>query len=237
MKSITKKILLTIAIILSVSLITSFTTPSSVSADCRYMLGFTSWDCGVGEITNEEQLKSSIWTIVANVATDVTVAASYLVLGFVIYGGYLYIFSGGEPGKTASGKKTLTHAFIGLAIVLLTNVIMSTIRYVLIRGGDFSNCASSNCVDPSTLISQTIQWVIGVAGVISAIFIIYGGISYMMSAGDPSKLQKAKQIITYALIGLAVVALSELITLFVSNTIHNAASTTIKEVYEIKKIS
>ena len=191
--------------------------------DCPDFLGLTSWDCGLTKIDNENSLKSSIWIIAVNVATDITIIAAYLVLGYVIYGGYLYIFSSGEPVKIANGKKTLSQAFIGLAITLSANAIMSTIRVVLLgNSGQFKDCTASDCVDANALIDQTVGWFIGVAGIISAIFLVYGGISYMTSSGDPSKVEKAKRIILYALIGLVIVALATAITAFVSNIIRGA---------------
>ena len=193
------------------------------SGTCRStFLGLTSWDCGVN-VRNQETLKSGIWQIVTNVATDITIIAAYLVLGYVIYGGYLYMFSGGESGKVASGKKTLYHAFIGLAIVMSAYIIMNSIRIALLGSNKaFSDCASHECVSTNDLVTNAVQWVIGIAGAVAAIFVVYGGISYATSAGEPTKLQKAKQTITYALIGLAIVALAEIITAFVSNMIRDA---------------
>ncbi|MBQ3464723.1 hypothetical protein IJH15_00665 [Candidatus Saccharibacteria bacterium] len=222
---------------------TSPTTSSFRSgSSCPSFLGLTSWDCGV--ISNpgsEGDLKNGILQIAANVAVDITVIAAYLVLGYVIYGGYLYMFSSGDAGKVANGKKTIVHAFIGLAIVMSAYIIMGAIRTVLV-GGQFKDCLASEgaCANPTTLVSSMISWVIGMAGVISAIFLVYGGISYITSAGDANKLQKAKNTIMYALIGMAIVALSSVITAFVSNTIKDAQSsssniinkTIAKEIYE-----
>ena len=193
---------------------------------CQGFLGLTSWDCGVN-IKDGDSLKAGIWQIVVNVAVDITVIAAYLVLGYVIYGGYLYIFSSGDPNKVTSGKKTLTHAFIGLAIVMSANLIMSTIRFILL-GDKALNCnpLTESCTNPNDLIISTIQWFIAMAGIASAIFVVYGGIAYSTSAGDSNKLQKAKQVIIYALIGLAIVGLAELITAFVSNLIRQANNPT-----------
>ena len=187
------------------------------------ILGLVPWDSGVN-ITDEESLKSGIWQIVTNIANDITIIAAYLVLGYVIYGGYLYTFSSGDPTKAASGKKTLTHAFIGLAIVMSANLIMSTIRLALLGSNPLSCDLATGygCVDPNTMVTNTIQWFIAMAGIVSAIFIVYGGISYTTSNGDPNKLQKAKQTIIYALIGLAIVGLAEFITAFVSGIIRDA---------------
>lgn len=216
-----------------VSLIVALTAISAVStmtsqpvhaaADCREILGLKSWDCGIDiqGIDSQGELKSGVWAIAANILIDITVVAAYLVIGYTIYGGYQYIMSSGDPNKVASGKKTLSNAFIGLAIVMLANVILNSIRIAL--GVNLSqNCATSQCVDPGQMVNSAIQWVIGVSGFVSAIFVVYGGITYMSSAGEPGKLQKAKQMIIYALIGLAIVALSEAIVVFVTNMIEKA---------------
>ena len=233
MKNLFKKLSILGIITLTMTGFISLISPVSVQAasngnrnlgDCsNVFLGLTSWDCGMIEnVTNEDDLKSNIWRIAANVATDITVIAAYLVLGYVIYGGYLYVFSGGEPGKVATGKKALYQAFLGLAIVMSANIIMTGIRVALVGNNTLCNADVSSCVTPEGMVENAIQWVIGIAGVISAIFVVYGGISYTTSAGDPSKLQKAKNMITYALIGLAIVALAEVITAFVSSQIQKA---------------
>ncbi len=191
-------------------------------------MGLDSWDCNVNidNIQTQEALSNTIWSIAANLLKDLTVIAAYLILGYVIYGGYQYIFSAGDPGKIASGKKTLFNGFIGLAIVLAAHIIVSTIRVVL--NANFSqDCISSGaCADPTTMITNAFQWVIAISGIVAAVFIVYGGISYITSSGDPGKVQRARQIIIYALIGLAIVALAEIITAFISNTVNNATTQT-----------
>ena len=189
--------------------------------DCQTFLGMPSWDCGLPDIRNEETLKKGIWVIVSNVFNAITVLATYLVIGYIIYGAYQYIFSGGETGKVANGKKTLNQAFIGLAIVLSANIIVSAIRIALIGNTEFSMDH-----DVSDLVETAIEWVIGVSGLVSAVFVVGGGIFYMTSAGDPNKLQKAKNMIKYALIGLAAVALSQAIASFMFNVIENAQDIT-----------
>ncbi len=242
-----KKLSLSIAILLTF-LVSSVAVSSAYADDaifkgrtenCNTFLGLTAWDCGVeikpesssGNTIENESLKAGIWTIAANIATDITVIAAYLVLGYVIYGGYLYIFTAGDPGKVASGKKTLLHAFLGLAIVMSAYLIMSTIRFILLgSSGTLESCIdvdaaggiSSSCKSASDIFTDAVNWFIGIAGLVSAIFVIYGGISYMTSAGDPGKLAKAKQIILYALIGLAIVGLSFAITAFVSDMVRKA---------------
>lgn len=242
MKTTLKKILLLGIITLSAVITASSTISPTVFAEdfqgrkedkCQGFLGLTSWDCNV-KINNQDSLVSGIWVIAANIAIDITIIAAYLIIGYVIYGGYLYTMSGGDPNKVATGKKTLSQAFIGLAIVMLANIILNTLRIALSANftgnceiiddqGNMAECGTS----PGVLVTSLIQWVIGVAGVVSVVFVVYGGISYTTSSGDPNKVKKAKDMILYALIGLAIVALAEVITAFVSQSIRDNSKTSL----------
>ena len=57
--------------------------------------------------------------------------------------------------------------------------------------------------------------VIGVAGTVSVVFIVVGGINYITAAGDTNKVKKAKDTILYACIGLIICALAFAIVNFV----------------------
>lgn len=50
-----------------------------------------------------------------------------VVIGFIVYGGFLMATSGSDAAKFNNGKKTLINALIGLAVVLGLGVIVETI--------------------------------------------------------------------------------------------------------------
>ncbi len=54
-----------------------------------------------------------------------------------------------------------------------------------------------------------------IVGIIAVVMVIVGGVTYITSSGDSAKVTKAKNTILYALIGLVVVALSQIIVQFV----------------------
>ena len=140
------------------------------------------------------------------------------------------MFSRGDPNKVATGSKTLIQAFIGLAVVMSAYIIMNAIRVALLGGGSAAfNCDplsanGNNCMsgDGTSLIVSALTWIYSITGIIAAVFVVFGGISYVTANGDPSKLQKAKNTILYALIGLIVIALAEIITSFVAGKINDA---------------
>lgn len=63
--------------------------------------------------------------------------------------------------------------------------------------------------DPITWIVQKIQkfggWLLLIAGAIAVVFLVIGGVRYVVSAGNPTQTEGAKKTIIYALIGLGVI--------------------------------
>lgn len=64
-------------------------------------------------------------------------------------------------------------------------------------------------------VTDIVNAVIGVLGIVAVVIIIIGGVTYMTSSGDASKVKKAKDTILYGVIGLIVVALAFAIVNFV----------------------
>ena len=65
--------------------------------------------------------------------------------------------------------------------------------------------------DTDTLVSNVtdiINAVIGVLGLVCVVVMIIGGVNYMISSGDAGKVKKAKDTILYGLIGLVVCVLA-----------------------------
>ena len=142
-----------------------------------------------------------VWTIVLNITTMALQIIGYLAVGFVIWGGYQYILSKGDPGKVASGKKTIMNAIIGLSICMSASIITGAISDIV------SGASTAGANFFVSIFNKAFLW----AGIIAAIFIVYGGIQYITSDGDPSKVAKAKNTIMNSAIGLAIVVLAALI--------------------------
>lgn len=87
---------------------------------------------------------------------------------------------------------------------------------------DAAGCPGNSNSDLPTVIQNILNAIIGVAGLISVVYIVVGGIQYITSSGDSNKTEKAKKTILYALIGLIVCALSFAIVNFtISRIIYN----------------
>jgi uncharacterized membrane protein len=70
--------------------------------------------------------------------------------------------------------------------------------------------------DAESIIPLITNTLLTVAGIISVIMIIVGGIMYSLSAGDSGKATKAKDTILYSVIGLVITMLAYAIVTFVT---------------------
>ena len=61
-----------------------------------------------------------------------------------------------------------------------------------------------------------LSWVVGV---VSVIMIIIGGFKFITSGGDSAKVKSAREAVIYALVGLVIVALAQVIVAFVINNV------------------
>ena len=68
------------------------------------------------------------------------------------------------------------------------------------------------------LIRTVISFLSFIVGIVSVIMIIIGGLKYITSSGDSSNVTSAKNTILYAIVGLVVVALAQVLVRFVLNT-------------------
>lgn len=92
-----------------------------------------------------------------------------------------------------------------------------------------SATANTGCSNSSTTnINTILQWAVNIfsaiVGVIAVVMIIVGGLKYITSGGDSSKVGSAKNTLLYAIIGLVIVALAQVIVHFVIAKSSNAFS-------------
>ncbi|OGE74006.1 MAG: hypothetical protein A3I07_03760 [Candidatus Doudnabacteria bacterium RIFCSPLOWO2_02_FULL_42_9] len=71
----------------------------------------------------------------------------------------------------------------------------------------------------SNALTEIIQTVLVVVGLIAVAFLIYGGFRYITSAGNEETAESAKKTIQNAIIGLVVIILSYIIVVVISNAL------------------
>lgn len=90
---------------------------------------------------------------------------------------------------------------------------------------DLSGKCAKNKADATRLnnfIRKIVNILSAIVGVVAVIMIIYGGFRYITSGGNDTSVTSAKNTILYAIIGLVVVALSQIIVHFVLGQVNSA---------------
>lgn len=76
---------------------------------------------------------------------------------------------------------------------------------------DWGSCvengvATLNCIP--IIFKNVLYWAVGLAGITAVFFVIFAGIKFLTSGGDPKQVESAKKTLTFAIIGLIIVLLS-----------------------------
>jgi len=101
-------------------------------------------------------------------------------------------------------KKKILAASVFTAHVLLPGgMVFAQIEEPDVK---IKSCADETCLSES--IKAVGNWLLGIAGLVAVVFLVIGGIRYIVSAGNPTQTEGAKKTIIYALVGLAVIVLA-----------------------------
>lgn len=124
---------------------------------------------------------------------------------FIIIAAILYMTSAGDEGKTTSAKRALTAAMIGLAIGIAAPSFLREIADILGWGG-----AVPAALSAAEIALNVVDFLLSIVGIIGVIMLVVGGIMYLTSTGDEGKIETAKKISLYAVVGI-VVALAAIV--------------------------
>jgi len=129
------------------------------------------------------------------------------------------------------GKKLVT--IVAAVTLMAVPVAVPALTYAdpdvqsnLACGADLKLDSSSGCASTSDgtnkiqgIVTQAINILSIVVGLVAVIMIIVGGFKYITSGGDSGNITSAKNTIVYAVIGLVIVALAQFFVQFVLNKV------------------
>lgn len=160
-------------------------------------------------IANQVSAESVTNPISANSFGDLFMQAMRYVQGiagtvavvFIIVGGIMYMISAGSKEMAERAKKTLTYAFVGIALVIAAPYFLSDMMLIL-NGGSGSG---SKLLMVATNVLRFLLSIVGILGIIG---IVLGAIWMLTAAGDEARYKQGKQAVTYSIIGIAIAAAS-----------------------------
>ncbi len=131
------------------------------------------------------------------------------------------LFTFAAPVTMLTGGTALaavTQNNINGALCQGSNINVTTTTPITSQNGT-ANCPENTGLSFTQLLSKIINILSLLVGAVAVIMIIVGGFRYVTSAGNDSATAGAKKTILYALVGLIIVAVAQVIVHFVLNTI------------------
>ena len=118
-------------------------------------------------------------------------------------------------------KKTVLITASVLLLALPTLVSASVTTYTI---ADIGGSVGLGTADLKDTVVNIIQWVLGILALVAVVMIIIGGFQWMTAAGNEKRIEKAKKVISAAVIGLIIVLLAWAIVIFVAGTTANVTA-------------
>lgn len=122
-------------------------------------------------------------------------------------------------------KTQLIIAVLAGVLVLATPVMVSAqnnkdavCKGIALTGGD---CNADSGTELNKVIEGVINVVSALVGIVAVVMIMIGGFKYITSGGDSNSVNGAKNTILYALVGLVIVALAQVIVQFTLRKVDN----------------
>jgi len=159
-------------------------------------------DCGFIKCDGEETIFK-----IDQVFSAYIVAATELIftvaVGFMLYAGYMYITSSGNEEQATKAKRQILYAIIGIAVGVAARSIVFAVSPPLDQG--FLDRYIFLYINAAAFLATT------VAGA----FVIYAGFLYISveQSEKQENVRKAKRQLTYAIVGLIIVGLADIIVI------------------------
>jgi type IV secretory pathway VirB2 component (pilin) len=154
---------------------------------------------------------TTVCQVVQKVLTYLQGIVGALAILFIVLGGIFYMLSAGNETMVKRAKLCWTGAVIGLAIALAAPTFLREILQILGgQGGDCSGVATAGGSSLKDIIGRALNLLLSIIGIIAIISLVIAGGMYLTSYGDETRIDAAKKMATYAVIGI-VIALGALV--------------------------
>lgn len=204
----------------SLTIFSPMTPVANAACQNTQILSFPMWYKGL-KLDNKCRITdfqlNDFWIIVMNGIEILLQIAAYVAAGYILWGGIKFIKSEGDPSMIAEARSAIQNAILGLVVALGSVAIVK-----FISGGIQGSNNTPGALNlpfaqiNNAQVNNIVSMVFALAGAITVLFIIIGAIKYTTSQGNANDVQKGKDIIVYALVGLVFVIFSFTIVQFIT---------------------
>ncbi len=115
----------------------------------------------------------------------------------VLYAAFTFITAGGDETKVKQAKQILTWSVVGIAVLLVSKGVVNVIK-------DFIPEAPQSATDIAQIFCNFSWWFLELVFAVAVLGILWAAFKYITAGGDEKNVALAKQILTYAIIGIVV---------------------------------
>jgi len=120
--------------------------------------------------------------------------------------GFLFMISGGDPGRANNAKRALFFTLAGVFLLLLAPGIVALISDIF-SGFSVTPISCSGSVVTNTIINTLVglvNWFSWFVAIVSVAMGLWGGILYITSQGKPEQVARASRVLAFTVVGIAV---------------------------------
>lgn len=129
-------------------------------------------------------------------------------LTFLALGGFFYMTSAGNEEKIQSAKKAVTASMIGLAIGVGAPSLLREIYIIL---GATPDSAISGATPVYQIYLNVLNFILSIAGITAIVMLVIAGIIYLTAAGSDDRIEIAKRMTKWSIIGIVIILASLII--------------------------
>lgn len=162
--------------------------------------------------------QDSVEGVLGSVLSTIQGIVAILAVMFLVIGGIIYITSAGDEKRMTAAKGAILAAMIGFALAIAAPSFLKEI-YTALGTKDDSGVNPPDGLPLSQIALNILDVLLSFVGILAVIMLVVGGIMYMVAAGDETRAETAKKIVTYAVIGLGVAITSLIIVKAISGLV------------------
>lgn len=127
----------------------------------------------------------------------------------IVYAGFRMIIANGDDTAISNSKKILTRAIFGfVAAIMAYSIVLAIQKFLGVQNVDYSKQAYFTNPFAATSLqgfaSKLLEDTVSIGGLLALLMIILSGFRYMVSRGDEKTVSKAKNTLTWSVLGLVI---------------------------------
>ncbi len=146
----------------------------------------------------------SFTDLIFGVLTSIHSYIAWLAILMIVIAGVMYMISAGSPARMELAKKIFIYALIGFTIAVAAPSLLRQIVEFIQTEPESGSDLIANATTVSTIITNMMQFLLTIIGILGIISFVIAGILYISAGGNQANADKAKKAVFYSILAVAV---------------------------------